>query len=39
MQTHPREPVFAGYQVFVKRLVLMPKKYDSQRGHVSNQSV
>ncbi len=33
VQSRPRQAVFARDQVFIKRLVLMPKKDDAQDGH------
>ena len=33
MQPHPGQPVLAGDQVLVKRLMLVPQNYDAQNGH------
>ncbi len=33
MQPHPGQPVAAGDQVLVKRLMLVPENYDAQNGH------
>jgi hypothetical protein len=33
VQSRPRQAILAGDQVFIKRLVLMPKKDDAQDGH------
>src|SRR4051812_43129130 len=33
MQPDPGQPVLAGDQVFVKRLMLVPQNYDAENGH------
>ena len=33
MQPHPGQPVAAGDEVLVKRLMLVPENYDAQNGH------
>jgi hypothetical protein len=39
VKARPRQAVLTRNQIFIKRLVLMPKKDDAQRGHVwSSQS-
>ena len=39
VQTHPWQTVFARNQIFVERLVLMPKKDDAQGWHCGNASL
>jgi hypothetical protein len=36
VKTYPGEAVFAGNQVFIKRLVLMPEDDDAEGGHAEN---
>ena len=37
VQTYPGQTVFAGNQILVKRLVLMPEKNDAEDGHGWNR--
>jgi hypothetical protein len=35
VQTNPRKTVFAGNQIFIKRLMLVPKNYDAKNRHLT----